>query len=180
RKVTQPLRVLRDSAEAVGRGDFSRRVEVRSRDECGELADVFNRMTANLQSSHEQLEMTVETLKTTQAQLIQSEKLSGIGEFVAGVAHELNNPLTSVMGFSELLERASNNPQQKRHLEMIRKSAQRCQKIVQSLLSFARRHQPERKLSNINELVEAAIDFLQYQLRTSNIEVVTRLAPNLP
>ena len=103
RKITAPLRELRDSAEAVGRGDFSRRVEVRTHDECGELARVFNQMTQNLKQSREQLEQTVETLKTTQAQLIQSEKLSGIGEFVAGVAHELNNPLTSVMGFSELL-----------------------------------------------------------------------------
>jgi two-component system, NtrC family, sensor kinase len=63
---------------------------------------------------------------------------------------------------------------------MINKSAQRCHKIVQSLLSFARRRAPERKLSSINELVESAVEFLQYQLRTSNIEVVTRLDPNLP
>ena len=180
RKVTQPLRGLRDTAEAVGQGDFSRRVNVSSRDECGELAEVFNRMTENLKSSREQLEMTVETLKTTQAQLIQSEKLSGIGEFVAGVAHELNNPLTSVMGFSELLKRSDKDPQHQRYLEMIYKSSLRCQKIVQSLLSFARRHQPERKLSNLNELVEAALEILNYQMRTSNIEVVTRLDPNLP
>ena len=179
-KVTQPLRQLRDTAEAVGRGDFSRRVEVISRDECGELATVFNRMTENLKSSREQLEMTVETLKTTQAQLIQSEKLSGIGEFVAGVAHELNNPLTSVMGFSELLKAADKNPQHKRYLEMIHKSALRCQKIVQSLLSFARRHAPERKLSSINELVESAVEILQYQMRTINIEMSTLLDGNLP
>jgi len=180
RKATQPLRALRDSAEAVGHGDFSRRVQVNSRDECGELAGVFNRMTENLKQSREQLESAVETLKSTQAQLIQSEKLSGIGEFVAGVVHELNNPLTTVMGFSELLGRASADPQQRRHLDMILKSAQRCQKIVQNLLSFARRHQPERSLSHVNELVEGALEFLQYQLRTSNIEVVTRLAPDLP
>ena len=180
RKVTQPLRELRDSAEAVGRGDFSRRVEVKSGDECGELAWVFNQMTENIQRSREQLEQTVHSLKTTQAQLVQSEKLSGIGEFVAGVAHELNNPLTSVMGFSELLGQANTNPQQKRHLEMIHKSAQRCQKIVQNLLSFARRHAPERKLSNINELVGSAVEFLHYQLRTGNIEVTTRLDPTLP
>lgn len=98
-RATEPVRQLRDSAEAVGKGDFSRRVEVRSGDECGELAWVFNQMTESLQRSRHQLEQTVDTLKTTQAQLIQSEKLSGIGEFVAGVAHELNNPLTSVMGF---------------------------------------------------------------------------------
>ena len=180
RKVTQPLRALRDSAEAVGQGDFSQRVTVSSADECGELAAVFNQMTENVKRSREQLESMVETLRTTQAQLVQSEKLSGIGEFVAGVAHELNNPLTAVMGFSELLERANTNPQQQRQLEMIRKSAQRCQKIVQSLLSFARRHQPERTLSNVNELIDAAVEFLQYQLRTSNIEVVKRFAPDLP
>jgi two-component system NtrC family sensor kinase len=180
RSVTRPLRELRDTAEAVGRGDFSRRVEVMSRDECGELAAVFNQMTENLKTSREQLEMTVETLKTTQAQLIQSEKLSGIGEFVAGVAHELNNPLTSVMGFSELLKRADSDPQHQRYLDMIHKSSLRCQKIVQSLLSFARRHQPERKMSSVNELVEGVVEILQYQLRTNNIEVKTNLDPNLP
>jgi signal transduction histidine kinase/CheY-like chemotaxis protein len=180
RRITQPLRALSQSAEAVGRGDFSRRVEVTSRDECGELAAAFNQMTENLKRSREQLESTVQTLKTTQAQLIQSEKLSGIGEFVAGVAHELNNPLTAVMGFSELLERADTEPGHKRYLEMIRKSSQRCQKIVQSLLSFARRHAPERKLFSVNELMENAVEFLQYQLRTSNIEVILRLAPDLP
>ena len=180
RKATEPLEELRDSAEAVGQGDFSRRVEVRSQDECGQLAQVFNQMTENLKQSREQLELTVETLKTTQAQLIQSEKLSGIGEFVAGVAHELNNPLTSVMGFSELLAQADTNPQHKRHLEMIHKSAQRCQKIVQSLLSFARRHKPERKAVCVNGLIEGALEILNYQLRTSNIEVITRLDAQLP
>jgi len=180
RKVTEPLRTLSASVEAVGKGDFSHRVDVRSNDECGDLAAAFNHMTENLQRSRDQLENTVETLKTTQAQLIQSEKLSGIGEFVAGVAHELNNPLTSVMGFSELLGRADGNAQTTRHLDMIHKSAQRCHKIVQSLLSFARRRAPERKLANLNELVEGAIEFLQYQLRTSNIEVTTQLDPKLP
>jgi signal transduction histidine kinase/CheY-like chemotaxis protein len=180
RRVTAPLRALRDSAEAVGQGDFSRRVQVNSSDECGELATVFNRMTQNLKTSREQLEQTVERLKTTQAQLVQSEKLSGIGEFVAGVAHELNNPLTTVMGFSELLKQADTKPEHERFLDMIHKSAVRCQKIVQNLLSFARRHPPERKLSSLNDLVNGAVEFLQYQLRTSNIEVITQLAPDLP
>lgn len=180
RRITQPLRALSQSAEAVGQGDFSQKVEVTTGDECGELAAAFNQMTENLKRSREQLESTVDTLKTTQAQLIQSEKLSGIGEFVAGVAHELNNPLTSVMGFSELLQRADTDPQHKRYLDMVHKSALRCQKIVQNLLSFARRHKPERKLSNINELVEGAAEILQYQMRTSNIEVVMRLDPHLP
>jgi two-component system, NtrC family, sensor kinase len=179
-RATQPLRQLRDSAEAVGRGDFSRRVEVTSRDECGELAAVFNQMTENIKTSREQLEQTVETLKSTQNQLIQSEKLSGIGEFVAGVAHELNNPLTSVMGFAELLQQSDMPEQLRRYLDVIAKSAKRCQKIVASLLSFARRHAPERKVVCVNEIVESAVEILQYQMRTSNIEVTTQLDPQLP
>jgi signal transduction histidine kinase/CheY-like chemotaxis protein len=179
-RVTRPLLELRDSAEAVGRGDFSRRVPVRSGDECGELAKTFNRMTENVEQAQAQLKQTVETLKTTQAQLIQSEKLSAVGEFVAGVAHELNNPLATVMGFSELLKDAPVEPKYRRHLEIIFKSAQRCQKIVLSLLSFARRHQPERKLVAINLLIGEVLEIVAYQLRTSNVEVVQNLAPNLP
>ncbi|HTR42235.1 MAG TPA: ATP-binding protein [Pseudomonadales bacterium] len=179
-KVTRPLHELRNSAEAVGRGDFSRRVPVRSQDEFGELAGVFNQMTENVQQSRAQLEKTVETLKATQGQLIQSEKLSAVGEFVAGVAHELNNPLAAVMGFAELLREADMESPYRRQLDLIYKAAQRCQKIVQSLLSFARRHQPERKPVSVNELVEAVLDIVAYPLRTGNIEVATKLDRQLP
>jgi PAS domain S-box-containing protein len=74
RRVTQPLRVLRDSAEAVGRGDFTRRIEQFSRDECGELAGAFNRMTDNLLTSRTELEKTVHTLRSTDARLRESEE----------------------------------------------------------------------------------------------------------
>jgi len=180
RRVTEPLEDLREHAEAVGKGDFTRRADLESHDEFGDLANAFNQMTENLKISRQQLETTVETLKTTQAQLVQSEKLSGIGEFVAGVAHELNNPLTSVIGFSELLLESEPTSRQKRHLDLVYTSALRCQKIVQSLLSFSRRHAPERKLVCVNGLIEAAVDILAYQMRTSNIEVVTNLDPKLP
>jgi signal transduction histidine kinase len=176
----RPLSELRNSAEAVGRGDYSQRVKIRTRDECGELATVFNQMTTNVELSQAQLQQTVQTLKNTQAQLVQSEKLSAVGEFVAGVAHELNNPLAAVMGFSEILKNTNASEKHHRHLEMIFKSAQRCQKIVQSLLSFARRHQPERKPVSINNRVEDVIEIVAYQLRTSNVEVKLQLAPQLP
>jgi len=172
-RVTKPLRELRQSAEAVGRGDFSRRVPVHGRDECGELATVFNQMTENLAQSRAQLE-------ATQAQLLQSEKLSAVGEFVAGVAHELNNPLTAVIGYSEMLKMADLGENYRRHSEMIFKSAQRCQRIVQQLLSFARPQKPERKPVSLNSLTTAVLEIVNYTLRTSNIEMVTELDPNLP
>ena len=180
RRVTHPLVALRDSVEAVGRGDLTRRIERFSNDECGDVAEAFNRMTLNLQSSRADLEKAVETIKTTQAQLIQSEKLSAVGQFVAGVAHELNNPLTSVIGFSELLQSTNLNPAAKEHIDIIAKNALRCHKIVHSLLGFSRQHEPERKLAQLHEIVDAVIEIVAYDMRTNNITLVREFAPDLP
>ena len=179
-RVTEPLRELRQGVEAVGRGNFNQRVPVCSRDECGQLAMGFNGMTDNIRQSRSELEKTVETLKTTQAQLVQSEKLSAVGKFVAGVAHELNNPLTSVVGFSEMLTGSMADVKERHYSENILKSALRCKRIVQSLLSFARREQPERKLVSVNTLIEMVLEIVAYSLRTGNVEVITELDPKLP
>jgi two-component system NtrC family sensor kinase len=179
-RVTEPLRRLRDTAESVGRGDFSKRLEVHSNDELGALGHTFNQMTSNLQTSRAELEKTFETLKSTQNQLIQREKLSAVGEFVAGVAHELNNPLTSLIGFAELLKSSGVTQEQTAHLNFIVKSSQRCHKIVHSLLSFARQHAPERKIVNVGELLDSVLELLAYEMRTSNIEVITRYDSSLP
>jgi two-component system NtrC family sensor kinase len=164
----------------VGRGDFSRRIDIQSDDELGELAAVFNHTTENLQRSTAQLEETVETLRTTQAQLIHSEKLSAVGEFVAGVAHELNNPLTALIGFAELVQMGAVDDETRSSLQRISNSAERCHKIVHSLLSFVRQHPPERKLTNVNAIIDSVVEILIYELRTSNIQVVRELSPQLP
>jgi two-component system NtrC family sensor kinase len=99
---------------------------------------------------------------------------------VAGVAHELNNPLTSLIGYSELLQSSAVDDKTRSSLKRISNSADRCHKIVQSLLSFARQHPPERKLTNVNGLVDSVVDILIYELRTSNIQIIKELSPHLP
>ena len=180
RRATRPLRELSESAEAVGRGDFSRRVERFSNDECGDLADAFNRMTTSLQSSRTELERAMQQVQTTQQQLIQSEKLSAVGQFVAGVAHELNNPLTAVVGYSELLQSMSTDEKCRQNLDRITKSAHRCHKIVHSLLSFARQQPPERRQVELHPVIEEVLEIMAYDLRTSNISIVREFASTLP
>jgi len=135
------------------------------------------------QQYHDEVVVAYEKLRETQAQLVQAEKLSAIGQLVAGVAHEINNPLQGIVGFSELL--AMEQTQDNRELTMdyvqrIRHEAERVRRIVQNLLSFARQHGPKRELTSINDLLQRALDLRLYHLRTNNIEVSMDLDPNLP
>jgi len=180
RRLTRLLRQLREMAEAVGRGNFSRRIERYPNDECGDLADTLNQMTENLQKSRLELERAAESLAETRARLVQSEKLSAVGQFVAGVAHELNNPLAVVIGFSELLSDQVADEKALSHLEMIGKGAHRCQKIVANLLSFAREHPPERRPTWINGTMDEVIELMAYDLRTSNIDLIRDFQAVLP
>lgn len=113
-------------------------------------------------------------------QLQQTEKLSSIGKLVAGVAHELNNPLTSIIGYTNLLEESNLLPQQKRDLQIISRQAERARVIVRDLLTFARNIHLEREFVDINEIINGSIMLLKPQLKQHNIHVINSLNFGLP
>ncbi len=117
-----------------------------------------------------------------QDQLSQAEKMSSLGQMISGVAHELNNPLASILGYAQLLQAgaAKEDGELSNRLKIMDQEARRCQKIVQNLLSFARRRDPERKPYSLNELVQSVIALMRYQLRMDNIQVVSETDTELP
>ena len=126
------------------------------------------------------LKQSLQELKQTRAQLIQADKLSALGQMIAGVAHEINNPLTTIMGYAQLLQGEEVSDQVRRDLERITEAAKRSQRIVQNLLTFARAYEPRKEYIDINQVIEDTLALRAYQLKVDNIEVVTELDENLP
>jgi PAS domain S-box-containing protein len=123
----------------------------------------------------------VTELKRLEEQLIQSEKLAAMGQMLAGVAHELNNPLTAILGVTELLrEREGLDEPSKRQLELTHRQARRAARIVQNLLEFARPASPQKKPLDVNSLVERTLQLHEHSLRRSNIVVDFTAQPALP
>jgi two-component system NtrC family sensor kinase len=119
-------------------------------------------------------------LKSARRSLQVTEKLSAMGELVSGVAHELNNPLTGVLGYAQLLMGGATDARQRKSVERIFESALRCQKIVQNLLAFARRYPSEKRYLGLNGIIEKTLDLKAYQLRVNNLKVVKSLDPLIP
>ena len=186
-RITKPLNDLVVATEKVAQGELTHRVAVQSGDELGDLAAAFNNMTKALKLSNEEIQSRTKALedanrelKETQAQLIQTEKLSSLGRLAAGVAHELNNPLTGVMTFSHLLLKKAQDEMTKKDLNIIVRETTRCKEIIKGVLDFARETPPKRKLFQVNEVIHRTLSILQPQSIFHNITIETGLDETLP
>jgi PAS domain S-box-containing protein len=112
-----------------------------------------------------------EDLRRTQEQLLQSEKMSAVGQLIAGVAHELNNPLTAILGYAQLLESEGLNERAQDYVAKMFKQAQRTHRVVQNLLSFARQRKPERAEVDIRKVLDETLTLRDYDLKVNNIVV---------
>jgi signal transduction histidine kinase len=122
----------------------------------------------------------LERLQRAQSQLVQKERLAGVGQLVAGVAHELNNPLTAVMGYSDLLIDQASEGASRQKLERLGTEARRMKRIIDNLISFARPQHEGRRLVDLGVIARESLMLCEYQLRNNGIDVEMNFAPDLP
>jgi len=166
--ISRPLTQVARATQKVAQGDWSVRVPVYGHGEIGLLAESFNKM--------------VETLKDTRDQLVQKEKLASVGQLAAGVAHEINNPLGSVLLYADILrkETPDDNRQQREDLEMIIREATRCKTIVTDLLNFSRQNEVLAQETDLNALLTDLVEETGRQELFQRVRLVKDLDPGLP
>ncbi|MBS1152902.1 MAG: sensor histidine kinase [Myxococcaceae bacterium] len=173
RRVTAPLRTLELTMARVSKGDFTVAVEVTSQNEIGAVATAFNEMTKELGKRNDELERK-------NALLVQSEKLSAIGELSAGLAHEVKNPMVGIVGFAQLGKESADLDEAKEYFGLIDNDAQRANSILQRLLEFARPPDVERERLEIRGVVDGAVKLVAHQLQLQGVRIETRYAEGLP
>jgi len=192
KRISEPIHAMAEAAQRVAQGDYAQKVPTASQDELGYLAHNFNAMTSELERTHQALqesadelerkvEQRTEELQAIQAHLVQSEKLAAVGKLAAGVAHEINNPLTGILTNSSLmLEDLEPDHPWRDDIQTIVNETLRCRNIVKGLLDFARQTKPQRKLISMNDVVEDVLNLVRNQTTFRDIRVSTELDPNLP
>jgi len=166
RWVSVPVKQLVAATQHVAGGDLSKTIDETRRDELGQLAKSFNHMTHKLSEAR--------------LQLVQSDKMASLGRLAAGVAHEINNPLTGVLTYSSLLLKKAHAADEQEDLKVIVRETIRCRDIVKSLLDFARQSVPTKRESDMNEVITRAVSVVERQLALNHVVVAKELNPNLP
>ena len=192
RRISRPLSDLVSGTRRVMAGDWSYQASVAAPGEIGELASSFNTMVHEIRQQREQLEeqnrnlearvrRRTEALRQKEQALLQSEKLASLGLLAAGVAHELNNPLTSIVMNTNLLsEEVGEDSPLYKELKKIDADAGRCRRIIEDLRAFARLRQVEKVPGEVEAVVDQALSLVAHELSRRQVHVQRDLAPDLP
>jgi two-component system NtrC family sensor kinase len=192
RMIYIPLKDLEMGSKRLSAGNLRELIPVRSRDEFGHLASSFNGMMLALRSSelelqewNRTLELKVEKktgeLQIAEAKAAHAEKLASVGLLAAGIAHELNSPLTGILTFSHILrKKMSAESQEAQDLDLVIRETKRCSSIIKRLLDFAREKKPEKKHVDINQLVRETEQLVRHSASFHDIEISMELDDALP
>ena len=192
RTIYLPLKDLDDGAERLAAGDLENSIPVRSKDEFGHLANSFNSMTRALRKSRvdledwgrtleQKVEKATRELHKAQAETARSEKLASVGLLAAGIAHELNNPLTGVLTFTYLVRKnLPDDSPDAEDLDLVIRETKRCAGIIRRLLDFSREKTPETTFCDLNILITETVQLIAQAAQLKDIEISTELDEQLP
>jgi signal transduction histidine kinase len=186
RVVVNPLKRLVEVAQRIGGGDLGQRAPIDYENEIGTLAKAFNQMVERLAEKQKDLQRAIKQLKDTQEELVSSEKLASVGRMAAGVAHEIGNPLTSVLGHTEILHKRLKRKKLKDGeilldlVERTRKETERINRIIKDLLQFSKPPSSHREDVDVNRVVQDSLKVVSVQERFQAIAIDLSLAENLP
>jgi two-component system NtrC family sensor kinase len=192
RLVYLPLRDLESGAQRLSTGDLDQAIPVRSGDEFGKLAASFNVMTGALRNSRAELrdwghtleqkvEKRTQELRSAQAETMRGEKLASVGLLASGVAHELNNPLTGILTFSHLVRlKMPDKSTDAEDMDLVIRETKRCAAIIKRLLDFAREKLPEKKFTDLNQVIDDTVRIVEQPAHLRDIEITVHLDRTLP
>ncbi|MDX1762752.1 MAG: ATP-binding protein [bacterium] len=171
--ISRPLKEIAALTDKVAQGDLTQRIHIQSKDELSTLADSFNNMVDSLERNRKELNLTVE-------QLIHQEKFASLGEMAAGIAHEVGNPLSVIVGYSKMLLRKCSKGEQADLLKRISEAALRIDKLSKSLLLYSRPSEQTPEAVDVNGVIDDALTMVEHRFKEEkNYRVVKRLSKNL-
>lgn len=173
-RLTQPVHHLAEIIHKFADGERGVRYQGSVNDEVGSAGIAFNYLTTALENTEKEREKAVRAA-------CQSERLAALGQMAAGIGHEINNPLMNIMSLATLIEEAleEGHDDTRNDIHLLRKEGQRCARIIQGILNFARENEPSYEPFNLSELIEETLELLHHRIESSDINLITNIEKDL-